>query len=81
MKCPRCDSESISVLTKSPVGDVWEVYLCDTCKFTWRSTEDEKNTNPEKYNKKFKLNPAEFDKLDQIPPIPPLLKKIAAHIK
>ena len=30
MKCPRCDSELVSVMVKSPVGDAWEVYLCDT---------------------------------------------------
>ena len=74
MQCPRCDSEKVSLLTKSPVGDVWEVYLCGTCHFTWRNTESENITNPEKYDKRFKLNPAEFDQLAQIPPIPPLKK-------
>lgn len=74
MKCPRCDSELVSVMVKSPVGDAWEVYLCDTCKFSWRSTEPENITDPEQYDKRFKLNPEEFDKLDQIPPIPTLLK-------
>lgn len=74
MKCPRCDSEHISVLTKSPIGDVWEVYLCYTCKFSWRSTESDNITDPDKYDKKFKLNPKDFDKLDQIPPIPMLDK-------
>jgi len=75
MKCPRCNSESVSLMVKSPVGDEWEVYLCETCKFSWRSTEGENITDPEKYDKRFKLNPEEFHELDQIPPIPPLLKK------
>ncbi|MDR7855504.1 non-oxidative hydroxyarylic acid decarboxylases subunit D [Tissierella sp.] len=75
MKCPRCNSESIDIMAKSPVGDVWEVYLCDTCTFSWRSTEGTNITDPEQYDKRFKLNPEEFDTLAQIPPIPPLLKK------
>lgn len=74
MKCPRCNSEHISIMVKSPVGDVWEVYLCDTCKFSWRNTEGENITDPEQYDKRFKLNPEEFGNLDQIPPIPTLLK-------
>ena len=75
MKCPRCDSELVSVMVKSPVGDAWEVYLCDTCKFSWRITEGDNITDPEQYDKRFKLNPAEFNTFDQIPPIPKLLKK------
>jgi transposase-like protein len=55
MKCPRCDSEKVSVLTKAPVDDAWEVYPCGTCHFTWRNTESENITNPEKYDKRFKL--------------------------
>ncbi len=74
MKCPRCDSELVSVMVKSPVGHAWEVYLCDICKFSWRSTEGENITDPEQYDKRFKLNSEEFNKLDQIPPVPPLLK-------
>ena len=34
MKCPRCGSETVRVMTKSPVGDVWEVYVCDTCYYS-----------------------------------------------
>lgn len=75
MNCPRCDSESISVMAKSPVGNEWEVYLCDTCKFSWRSTEGENITDPGKYDKRFKLDPSNFDKLDQIPPVPALRKQ------
>ena len=40
MKCPRCGSETVRDMTKSPVGDVWEVYVCDTCYYSWRSTEE-----------------------------------------
>jgi transposase-like protein len=75
MKCPRCDSQSVGMMATSPVGHAWEVYLCDTCQFSWRSTEGEHITDPEKYDQRFKLNPKEFDKLTQMPPIPPLVKK------
>lgn len=75
MICPRCDSAFTSVMVKSPVGDEWEVYLCDTCQFSWRSTEGDNITDPEKYDKRFKLEANKFDKLDQIPPIPTLLKR------
>jgi hypothetical protein len=74
MICPRCDSDKVRVLTKAPVDDAWEVYICDTCIFTWRSTEGENIINPEKYDKRFKINPADFHKLAQIPPIPVLKK-------
>lgn len=66
MKCPRCDSENIRVMVKSPVGDVWEVYLCETCYYSWRSTE-----NPV-VSKTFKLKPEDIPGLQVIPPIPPL---------
>lgn len=75
MICPRCDSNEVSLLTKSPVGDEWEVYICDTCCFSWRSTEEEDITNPEKYNKKFKIDKDKIPYLDQIPPIPELKKE------
>ncbi|MCP1661169.1 non-oxidative hydroxyarylic acid decarboxylases subunit D [Neisseria perflava] len=71
-QCPRCNSHDVSLLTKSPVGDVWEVYICGTCTLSWRSTEGENITNPDKYDARFKLDPAHFDELAQIPPIPPL---------
>jgi transposase-like protein len=75
MICPRCNSESVDLLVKSPVENAWEVYLCETCKFTWRNTEGLNITDPEKYDKRFKLNPETFEKFDRIPPIPDLLKK------
>ena len=40
MTCPRCGSDKIRVMVKSPVGDAWEVYVCETCVYSWRSTEN-----------------------------------------
>ncbi len=66
MKCPRCDKEEVRVMVKSPVGDVWEVYVCDNCFFSWRSTETI-NVLPQ-----FKLNDQKIATMQMIPPIPPL---------
>jgi protein-arginine kinase activator protein McsA len=72
MICPRCDTEDIEVVTKSPVGDVWEMYVCKTCWYSWRSTESADKTDPKKYNKKFKIKAENIDKMIVIPAIPPL---------
>ncbi len=74
MICPRCDSKETELLTKSPVGDVWEVYICKICCFSWRSTESEDITDPEKYDKRFKIDAGKIASLDKIPPIPPLIR-------
>ncbi len=75
MICPRCDSKTVELLTKALVDDAWEVYICKTCCFSWRSTEDDEITDPTKYDKRFKINPAEISQLGIIPPVPKLLKK------
>jgi hypothetical protein len=72
MICPRCDSEHIELMATSPVGNVWELYVCSTCWYSWRSTETPDKTDPKLYNKKFKINPANIDKMLMIPPIAPL---------
>ena len=68
MKCPRCDADTVRVMTKSPVGDVWEVYVCDTCSYSWRSTEEIH------VHDVFKLKPEDIPNLQEIPPVPPLKK-------
>lgn len=72
MICPRCDSKTVEKLVDAPKDKSWQVFICSTCTFSWRSTEEEAVTNPEKYEKKFKLDPHSFEKLLAIPPIPPL---------
>ena len=66
MKCPRCDFEGVSVIAKSPIEGVWEVYECDQCYVSWRSTEDID------VHDVFKLTKEKIDGLQVIPPIPPL---------
>lgn len=64
--CPRCDATNTRIMVKSPVGDVWEVYVCETCWYSWRSTETI-NILP-----KFKIKPENIPDLLVIPPVPPL---------
>ena len=70
MICPRCDSENVRLMVKSPVGDEWEVYVCEKCWYSWRSTE-EIHILP-----KFKLNDEKIAGMEMIPPIPLLLKEV-----
>lgn len=68
MKCPRCDSENTGILTKSPVGDAWEMYICNECFYSWRSTEHVI------VHDKFKIKPGDIERMQVIPPVPPLDK-------
>ncbi len=68
MICPRCDSETVRKMVDSPVPGAWEVHVCETCYYSWRSTE-----TPDIHGK-FKLDPAAIPGLQIIPPVPPLDK-------
>jgi hypothetical protein len=66
MRCPRCNSDQVTTMVKSPVGDVWEVYVCKECSYSWRSTE-KISILPI-----FRLDQNKIGKIGVIPPIPPL---------
>ena len=72
LPCPRCRSNTTVVRAVSPKAGVWTVHGCDTCFYTWRSTEPEENTDPDKYPAVFRLAPENLPKLEVAPPIPPL---------
>ncbi|BDU71801.1 non-oxidative hydroxyarylic acid decarboxylases subunit D [Mesoterricola silvestris] len=72
MICPRCDTDKVEVMATSPVGHVWELYLCKTCTYSWRSTETPNKTDPKLYNHKFKIKPETIPSMLVIPPVPPL---------
>ncbi len=75
MKCVRCLHGDAHKVAEAPDGSgAWEVYLCDRCNYSWRSTEEEDVINPEKRDPWFQLDKVDLDTL-QIPcPIPPLVK-------
>lgn len=68
MNCPRCEHDEIKTIATSPVGKVWEVYCCQKCFYSWRSTENITILN------KFKLDDEKIANMGVIPPIPPLKK-------
>jgi vanillate/4-hydroxybenzoate decarboxylase subunit D len=72
--CPRCRSNSTALRAVSPVAGVWIVYGCDVCFYTWRSTEPETNTNPERYPEVFPLKQDDLPGLQVAPAIPALRK-------
>jgi transposase-like protein len=69
MICPRCDSKNANLLTSSPVGNEWKVYICNDCNFSWRSTEPENIRNPEMYDPKFKLTNKKISMMVVNPPV------------
>ena len=73
--CPRCAHTEVEHLASAPDPGVWEVFGCARCNYTWRSTEPEENTNPDKYPAVFRLSPEKLAKLEVAPTIPPLRSK------
>jgi vanillate/4-hydroxybenzoate decarboxylase subunit D len=69
--CPRCRASTIALHSASPVAGAWAVFGCATCLYTWRSTEPEANTNPDKYPAVFRLRPEDMPNLTISPAIPP----------
>lgn len=64
--CPRCHSEQTRVMVKAPFDDAWELFVCDVCSYSWRSTENPKVLDI------FQLKPEKIEELGVIPPVPPL---------
>ena len=73
MICPRCADEHIEVMATSPVKDVWTVYQCQHCLYTWRDTEPLRRTSREHYPDAFRMTQKDIDDAPQVPTIPPLL--------
>lgn len=73
--CPRCDSTKAEAVAESPVKGAWTVYTCPVCFYTWRSTEPESFTHPEKYNKSFKVNQEDIPNAIQVPAVPERIQK------
>ncbi len=68
--CPRCRHDNVEVMAKSPVGQVWEVYICLKCQYSWRSTEPQELQNPDKYSSKFSLSNKDIENLASVIPLP-----------
>lgn len=75
MDCPRCDGARAVKFFEAPKNGVWELYQCPDCSFVWRSTEEEAVRNKDLYNRDFKLNKNDMEKMIDKPAIPPLRRK------
>ncbi|RJF55302.1 hypothetical protein D4100_13370 [Serratia inhibens] len=75
MICPRCADQKIDVMAHSPVKDVWTVYQCRHCLYTWRNTEPVRRTEREHYPLEFRMTQHDIDNAPEVPTIPPLLTK------
>ncbi|MDR0305478.1 MAG: hypothetical protein LBI42_01440 [Chitinispirillales bacterium] len=73
MICPRCGKDDIVFMVKSPKGDVWSAYICNTCCYSYRDTEPAENKERELYDERFRIDPDKIDSCPIIPPIPKLI--------
>ncbi len=75
LSCPRCDTPGAGVVARSPVPGVWEMVLCQTCFYSWRSTERDEATQAAAMSPKFRIDPAKLALGHVMPVIPPLRRR------
>lgn len=77
MKCVRCLNDSADLAARATDGSgAWEIYLCNCCNYSWRSTEDEDITNIEKRDPYFQLDKVDLEKVEVGNPIAPLARQV-----
>jgi hypothetical protein len=54
----------------SPVVGAWEMHLCKTCFFGWRTSEPEAVINPDCYDRRFRLTAEELAAFGEVPGVP-----------
>ena len=73
MKCIRCYEDTASPVAKAPDGsNAWEVFYCERCNFSWRSSEESEVLDPDKRPEFFQLKGVDLTALLHPCPIPPL---------
>ncbi len=70
--CPRCDTPVAGIVARSPVAGVWVMHLCQTCFYSWRSTEPDEATKASAMSAKFRIDPAGLQRGHVMPAVPPL---------
>lgn len=73
--CPRRATQLSLVIARSPVCGVWEMFLCTTRFYSWRSTEPDSVTRAEAMDPRFRIDPAKISQGRPMPEIPPLIPK------
>lgn len=69
VECPRCGGSALDQLARSPVPGSWEVWGCQRCRYSWRSTEPLANRSRAHYPERFRLTPAQLDAAREVPPV------------
>jgi len=69
--CPRCEAIEAQHVATAPNAGVWQIYICQQCFFTWRTTEPASVTEPEHYPTVFRVRQAEIHTAGVLPPITP----------
>ena len=76
MICVRCLKDTARKVAEAPdQSGAWEVYYCERCNYSWRSTEEEEITVLERRDPEFQLDQVDLETLSSPNPIPPLAKK------
>ncbi len=75
--CPRCGTPRAQRVARSPVPGAWEMHLCGTCFYSWRSTEPAYATTPEGIARGFRIDPATLSLGKVMPAVPPLRETVA----
>ena len=70
--CPRCDTAQARLVARSPVGGVWQMFLCPVCFYSWRSSEPDAMTTREGIAPGFRIDPASIPLGKEMPTVPPL---------
>ena len=75
MQCLRCLAETAVKIASAPDGSgAWDMYHCEHCNYSWRTSEEEIVTVPEKRDPRFQLDKVDLKTLLNPVPIPPLAK-------
>jgi hypothetical protein len=64
MQCVRCLSDEARKIADAPDGSgAWEVYFCERCSYSWRSSEEDFVTDIAKRNPRFQLTDEDFERM------------------
>ncbi|WP_267887149.1 non-oxidative hydroxyarylic acid decarboxylases subunit D [Mycobacteroides immunogenum] len=74
--CPRCQEGAATIIATSPITGVWEVYACEVCLFSWRSTEPKRRTDLALYPEAFQLIQDDITTAPDVPAVPPLRRQV-----
>ncbi|MBL1100539.1 non-oxidative hydroxyarylic acid decarboxylases subunit D [Streptomyces coffeae] len=70
-ECPRCGHDRLDQIYTSPVAGVWEIYHCQQCLYSWRTTEPARRTQRDAYPDSFKMTVDDIRNAIELP-VPPL---------